>query len=276
VQLTGAQCWSIFSAIGVRYPGFLSVLIVSVCVAACGDDGSDREDASMPGDSDRDAETGDGDGDAGNGDAAAGDGGAGDGGVVDAGPLLTSFDCQLMGASIVFDRDGRLRHDGCPGDSEHIGVISDIEGYVLCCLIDPDGCTPQRLQVVESCDRNPLYYWIGVDCAALRDCACEGPDCGKGFRTEDECLEAYAGCDIRAIGCDGTLATCPEGFYCLEPDCQRFMTSMMASEGLCAPIPTTCDDVLEPVCGCDGVTYDNDCERARAMVSTSSFRACEP
>lgn len=45
--------------------------------------------------------------------------------------------------------------------------------------------------------------------------------------------------------------------------------------GLCADIPTACDDVLMPVCGCDGVTYDNACFANMAGQDTMHDGPCD-
>jgi hypothetical protein len=58
--------------------------------------------------------------------------------------------------------------------------------------------------------------------------------------------------------CGGKAGTpCPSGQFChfsAEAICGNF-----DSTGLCQAIPGTCPDVYSPVCGCDGVTYDNSC-----------------
>ena len=38
-------------------------------------------------------------------------------------------------------------------------------------------------------------------------------------------------------------------------------------QGTCARIPQVCTRIFKPVCGCDGKTYGNDCERQAAEVS---------
>jgi len=44
--------------------------------------------------------------------------------------------------------------------------------------------------------------------------------------------------------------------------------------GHCEPWPTVCDSMLMPRCGCDGVTYWNDCLRRQAGVVASSMHEC--
>jgi hypothetical protein len=46
------------------------------------------------------------------------------------------------------------------------------------------------------------------------------------------------------------------------------------SGGQCTPRPAGCDASVEPVCGCDGKTYGNACEAARAGVNVSFAGSC--
>lgn len=70
---------------------------------------------------------------------------------------------------------------------------------------------------------------------------------------------------IVGIGCD-------EGFYCELP--AGFCSSADLG-GLCTAIPAACPANVIPVCGCDGVTYPNDCVRGMAQVQKDHDGACE-
>jgi len=66
-------------------------------------------------------------------------------------------------------------------------------------------------------------------------------------------------------------ATCGAGAFCrsLLGDCAEVL------EGECTDIPATCPGTLAPVCGCDGISYDNACLANAASVGVNHTGLCE-
>ncbi len=68
---------------------------------------------------------------------------------------------------------------------------------------------------------------------------------------------------IAGLPCaEGELCELPLGQCC----CDRL--------GACIPIPDACPTVWDPVCGCDGATYGNECEAEMSLVSVAHSGAC--
>ena len=120
------------------------------------------------------------------------------------------------------------------------------------------------------CRRRPLF------CPPVLDpvCGCDGETYDNG------CQAAFVGVSVNHTGacssgpqaCGGTSGgTCGTNQYCKRPDGQ----CSESTEGVCTDIPGTCETIVNPVCGCNGATYDNACAAAAAGVTVDHTGACE-
>jgi hypothetical protein len=80
-----------------------------------------------------------------------------------------------------------------------------------------------------------------------------------------------SGMDAAAGACDDVVchgnADCPMNWLCNKQGCQDMM-------GVCEPRPVCFDSTPAPVCGCNHVTYWNDCLRQQDGVPASSPGEC--
>jgi hypothetical protein len=143
------------------------------------------------------------------------------------------------------------------------------------------GCTTAAEQGGEiNTERGPLGKADSVGSCAASDC--EGQAVDGNCWCDADCAEYGDCCADRVEVCEAPVAPacgglaglrCGEGMYCdysADTNC-----GFADQTGVCREIPATCTDGVAPVCGCNGETYSNSCDAARAGVSVSAEGVCE-
>jgi hypothetical protein len=94
---------------------------------------------------------------------------------------------------------------------------------------------------------------------------------GIGF-TVSSCNNDIPREDVNGEICGGpTGITCPEDHIC---DFEEGLCHAEDITGECVKIPEVCTQEFLPVCGCDGITYGNDCIRLMVGVQRAHEGEC--
>ncbi|MEZ4442997.1 MAG: Kazal-type serine protease inhibitor domain-containing protein [Polyangiaceae bacterium] len=129
------------------------------------------------------------------------------------------------------------------GEGDQLGTCAPI----------PDACTEPWIPVC-GCDGQTY----GTACAAAAE--------GMSVAHDGECNPSPTVCGFGG-------EQCPSGQFCdyaLADQC-----GAADQTGLCQPIPQACNDIYQPVCGCDGQTYGNSCDANANGVSVAAEGECQ-
>jgi len=102
-----------------------------------------------------------------------------------------------------------------------------------------------------------------VTCGTVVEYYCDNDDIGsQTYVCPNSCLDGAC------------LISCYNNNQCSDDEfCE--LTHCAAETGQCIGVPDACPHDFDPVCGCDGNTYDNDCLRLKEKISKNHDGACE-
>lgn len=197
-------------------------------------------------------------------------------------------DCPLEVPNICVQDGGKCEAaptgDGCPYGSGPVDLPGCADG-LLCCMPDGEMCAGKGEMIsgvpddTKCCDSLAPIAVAQVDPATGECVLLIGgsvcADCGDGVCETDfeNMCNCPADCPLVPGECYGPYVVCPDGDYCKYPEAS---CDSAGAVGNCTEIPMFgCEKIYSPVCGCDGVTYDNECFMEAQSMSMMHPGQCD-
>ena len=170
------------------------------------------------------------------------------------------------------DRRAAIQHPPCPtGQVCHFAPTADCgsQSQFGTCFPIPKQCTQDYNPVCGCNGQNYLNtciahsYGISPRAAGtcLGDAATQTPTTGPT--------------SVCTSNQPGTHGACSYGMFCRFTEAQACGRIHTSAGGQCVSPPTTCTKTWNPVCGCDGRNYRNDCIAHSHSVSVRHRGLCE-
>lgn len=153
----------------------------------------------------------------------------------------------------------------------------------------PDaGTQPGTCKSNEQCGKGHFCAKPSGQCGSSGECkaipsSCPpqapggGVMCGcDGQSYPDACHAAAKGANIIHTGACSSAGTCTVGQKDTPCGPDQFCEGKCGGPGVCKARPQVCDMMYTPVCGCDGVTYNNSCMALVAGMTVATQGPCGP
>lgn len=188
------------------------------------------------------------------------DAGEVDGGSVDASSMDGATDAGGEDAGEPTDGGAGVScadNSTCTASEWCAASTCDAEGE---CTAIPEVCTDE-IDPVCGCDGNTYSNACEANVARVNVAA-------RGACPTDGGMVDAGTTDAGATSCTTNVDCVVRSLYCAKAagDCD--------GTGACITTPRVCPRVMDPVCGCNGTTYDNDCLAAAEGVNVASRGAC--
>lgn len=176
-------------------------------------------------------------------------------------------------------------HLTCEGGGERCGRVTCSPGTVCCnatcgtctppgagcaaIVCEPD-CSAMEAWGEGACEAIIGVVWNGSSCAEISGCGCSGTDCPHLFESQEACEAVFSACGRSCGGFAGEVCLGTE--WCDYPD--GWVCGGTDGLGTCRTRPSVCPPVIQPVCGCDGQTYQSPCDAYGAGTDVAADGPC--
>ena len=133
-------------------------------------------------------------------------------------------------------------------------------------MIEASGDLIDRGDIPTACSQLDTIYGL-VDGESKPKDLVEGP-ATQGIAVAILVIQNDLGCSS-TYWCAENSECGDEAYFCVK------LTGECGFKGTCELRPTACVDVYEPVCGCDSITYTNECEAASVGMNIAYANRAE-